>query len=167
MNHVLNGDPFRYPGLSMQYRLCPHGPFGVATSLVLSELCGSRRLPGQLLQSISTIFNGEQTLDGAEPAGYEIGPWKCRSMCDDEPDGNVPEDAYFAWVSPLFWDYDPPVVIYTRADFMTLFEDCCRNYVAALKISSPFNPEPIDRSKEFAEALSVNGMSLIPSVDRP
>jgi hypothetical protein len=33
---------------------------------------------------------------------------------------------------------------------MTLFEDCCRNYVAA-------HP---DRAEEFGAALTANGMSL-------
>jgi hypothetical protein len=41
-------------------------------------------------------------------------------------------------------------VLYTKEEFMTLFEDCCRNYVKA-------HP---DRAEEFGAALAANGMSL-------
>ena len=156
MSHDLDGDPIRYPGLSVQHRLQPNGPFGVATMLVLGGVA-SRFQPGQVLSAITELVSEGKTLDGAEPAGYEIGQWKHRFMCDEEPESEVPEDAYFAWVSPMFWDYDPPLVIYSKAEFMTLFEDCCRNFVAA-------HPE---RRDEFAAALAVNGMSLLSTADRP
>jgi len=57
---------------------------------------------------------------------------------------------YYAWVDPDLWDYDPHCVLYTKEEFMTLFEDCCRNYVTA-------HP---DRAEEFGAALAANGMSL-------
>jgi hypothetical protein len=41
-------------------------------------------------------------------------------------------------------------VLYTKEEFMTLFEDCYRNYVAAHS----------DRAEEFGAALVANGMSL-------
>lgn len=143
--------------LSDKFPSTLHAPFALATTLVLTELCGSRKSPGQIAHAIESLISDGQTLDGAEPAGYEIGQWKHRFMCDEEPESEVPEDAYFAWVSPMFWDYDPPLVIYSKAEFMKLFEDCCRNFVAA-------HPEQRD---EFAAALAANGMSLWPTADRP
>jgi hypothetical protein len=62
----------------------------------------------------------------------------------------VADDMYYAWVDPDHWDYDPHCVLYTKKEFMTLFEDCCRNYVTA-------HP---DRAEEFGAALVANGMSL-------
>ena len=56
-----------------------------------------------------------------------------------------------------YWDYDPPLITYTKAEFMTLFEDCCRNFVNA-------HPE---RREEFAAALAANGMSLTVTLERP
>lgn len=156
MSHDLDGDPIRYPGLSVQNRLHPNGPFGVATTLALSGV-DSRLRPGQVLRAIRELISEGTTLDGAEPAGYEIGQWRHRFMCDEEPENELPDDTYFAWVSPLFWDYDPPLVTYGKAEFMTLFEDCCRNFVA-------LHPE---RRLEFEEALTANGMSLTPTADRP
>lgn len=79
MSHDLDGDPIRYPGLSVQHRLPPNGPFGVAAMLVLGGV-DSRFRPGQVLRTVSELISGRTTLDGAEPAGYEIGQWKQRFM---------------------------------------------------------------------------------------
>lgn len=139
-----------------QYRFLRHGPFGLAAALVLGGV-DSRFGPGHVMHAISSLIAEGKTLDGAEPAGYEIGQWKHRFMCDEKPITEVSDDAYFVWVSSDFWDYDPPLVIYTKAEFTTLFEDCCRNFVA----------DHPDRREEFAAALAANGMSLHPSTERP
>lgn len=143
--------------LSDRFSSLLHTPFALATTLALTELCGSRNQPGQIARAISALITEGQTLDGAEPAGYEIGQWKHRFMCDEEPEIRVPEDSYFAWVSSMFWDYDPSLVFYNKAEFMTLLEDCCRNFVVA-------HPE---RQNEFSTALAANGMSLSPTAGRP
>lgn len=91
-----------------------------------------------------------KTQDGAEPAPYEIGRWGSRFMCQDNPSQLVDDDMYYAWVSTDFWDYEPNLVFYTKEEFIKLFIDCCRNYVAN-------HPE---RREEFAAAMAANGMSL-------
>lgn len=156
MNHFLDGDIVRYPGLSEQYRLLRYGPFGLAATLVLGGV-DNRFGSGYVMHAVSSLIAEGKTLDGAEPAAYEIGQWKHRFMCDEKPTAEVSEDAYFAWVSSDFWDYEPNLVFYTKAEFMNLFEDCCRNFVAA-------HP---DRGEEFAFALAANGMSLHPTTERP
>jgi hypothetical protein len=80
----------------------------------------------------------------------EIGRWDHRELCHEKFDFSVSDDTYYAWVDPDLWDCDPNCVLYTKEEFMTLFEDCCRNYVA-------IHPE---RKEEFGAALAANGMSL-------
>lgn len=105
---------------------------------------------GDVAESITDLFARGKTLDGAEPAGYELGQWKGRFMCDDVPGGPVEDNAYFAWVSSDFWDYSPNLVFFTETEFRELFVDCCRNYVV----------EHPDRREEFSHALELNGMAL-------
>ncbi|MFY7866374.1 hypothetical protein [Roseateles sp.] len=143
--------------LSSRFRFSDHAVFAVATSLILSELSGSRHQPGRIHAAITALIGTGVALDGAEPAGHEIGKWQHKFMCDEIPPAPVDGSAYFAWVSSDFWDYDPPLVIYTKVEFMTLLEDCCRNFVAA---------HPNCR-EEFAAALAANGMSLDPTAERP
>lgn len=110
----------------------------------------SRMRHGDVAESISDLFARGKTLDGAEPAGYELGQWKGRFMCDDVPAVPVEDNAYFAWVSTDFWDYSPNLAFFTETEFRALFVDCCRNYVA----------EHPDRREEFSHALELNGMAL-------
>ena len=80
----------------------------------------------------------------------EVGRWDHRDSREEKFDFPVADDMYYAWVDPDHWDYDPHCVLYTKEEFMILFEDCCRNYVTA-------HP---DCAEEFGAALAANGMSL-------
>ncbi|MGC4062140.1 MAG: hypothetical protein QM749_15360 [Aquabacterium sp.] len=153
MNHFLDGDPFRYPGLSLQYRLLKNGPLGIAVMLVLSGGEGYFR-SGDVMRHMTRLIQDGGTFDSQQYT--EIGRWDRRNDDVISPTP-VADDAFYAWADPGFWDYDPPLVTYTKAEFMTLFEDCCRNFVAA-------HPE---RREEFAAALAANGMSLTPTIERP
>jgi hypothetical protein len=136
--------------LSEKFDAERHASFATATTLVMVGGADCRMRPGDVMKSVTDLFSQGRTLDGAEPAGYEIGQWKGRCMCEDEAESPVDGETYFAWVSTNFWDYDPNLVFYTKAEFAELFVDCCRNYVAD-------NP---DRRQEFVQALAANGMTL-------
>lgn len=144
-----DGDPIRYPGVSLKYRVLRHGPIAVAICHVIGG-SDSRMRPGYVMKAITELFAEGKTLEGATPAPYEIGQWKNRYFCEIEPIPPVSADTYFAWVSDEYWDYEPNLVFYSKAEFIELFADCCRNYVA----NSP------ERREEFALAMAANGMTL-------
>lgn len=121
--------------------------FATAFGMVLSGQDRRMRIV-DVKESIADLFARGKTLDGAEPAGYELGQWKGRFMCDDEPAATVDGKPYFAWVSTDFWDYVPNLVFFTEAEFKELLVNCCRNFIAV-------HPE---RKEEFEEALAANGM---------
>lgn len=135
--------------LSEKFDAVQHAPFAIAMWLVLVG-SDSRFREGDVLKTTTELISKGITQDGAEPAPYEIGRWGARFMCDDEPPQPVDDDMYYAWVSTDFWDYDPNLVFYTKAEFIELFLDCCRNYVAS-------HPE---RREEFALAMKANGLEL-------
>lgn len=145
----LDGDPIRFPCLSRQFRIDDNGPFAIAMAFVLAGT-DSRFRQGDVLKTTTELISKGITQDGAEPAPYEMGRWGARFMCDEEPAQPVDDDMYYAWVSTDFWDYDPNLVFYTKAEFIELFIDCCRNYVAS-------HPE---RREEFALAMNANGLEL-------
>jgi hypothetical protein len=159
MTHFLDGDPIRYSGLSPQYRVLRHGPFGVAASRVIGGAEVMSFQPGRVMEDMTSLIHGGNTFDA--PVGVEIGRWDKRFTITEDRDyqdlerlicAQYPQvdQMYYAWVDSELWDYDPHVTIYTKAEFMGLFEDCCRNYVTS-------HPE---RREEFAAALVANGMSL-------
>lgn len=135
--------------LSNDFDAVANAPFAVAISLVIAGV-DSRFRPGDVLKATTRLFEEGKTVDGAEPASYEMGRWGSRFMCDQESPEEVNEETYFAWVSRDFWDFEPNLTFYTKKKFMELFEDCCRNYITT-------HPE---RRAEFTEALIANGMSL-------
>ena len=150
MNMInLDGDLIRYPLLSFRYRVGNNGPFAIAMAHVIAG-SDSRFRTGDVLKTATELITKGVTQDGAEPAPYELGRWGGRFTCEDQPAQPVEDDKYYAWVSTDFWDYEPNLVFYTKAEFMELFADCCRNYVTR-------HPE---RKEEFAEALAANGMTL-------
>lgn len=122
--------------------------FATAFGMVLSGQDRRMRV-GDVLKTTTELIAKGITQDGAEPAPYELGRWGARFMCEEEPAQPVDDDMYYAWVSTDFWDYDPNLVFYTKAEFIELFVDCCRNYVAS-------NPE---RREEFAAAMAANGIT--------
>ena len=142
----LNGDPIRYPLISKRYKVLKHGSLSLASANILSGGDGFFR-KGDVMDHMTCLIRDGIPFNG--PDGYEIGRWDNR-MSDIESTSTTKDDMYYAWVDPDLWDYDPHLVLYTKEEFMTLFEDCCRNYVAA-------HPE---RKEEFAAALAANGMSL-------
>ena len=142
----LDGDPIRYPLISKRYKIFKHGPLSLASANILSGSDGFFR-KGDVMDHMTCLIRDGIPFNG--PDGYEIGRWDNR-MSDIESTSTTKDDMYYAWVDPDLWDYDPHLVLYTKEEFMTLFEDCCRNYVAA-------HPE---RKEEFAAALAANGMSL-------
>lgn len=121
----------------------------LAITLILDGV-HSRFREGDVLKTTTELISKGITQDGAEPAPYEVGRWGARFMCDEEPAQAVDDDMYYAWVSTDFWDYEPNLVFYTKAEFVELFIDCCRNYVAS-------HPE---RREEFALAMNANGLVL-------
>lgn len=133
--------------LSEKFDAVQHTSFAVAIWLVLVG-SDSRFREGGVLKTMTELISKGITQDGAEPAPYEIGRWGARFMCDEEPAQPVDDDMYYAWVSTDFWDYDLNLVFYTKAEFIELFIDCCRNYVAS-------HPE---RREEFALAMNANGL---------
>lgn len=133
--------------------------FAEVMSLVLQGV-DCRMHQGEVMAATHELFVEGKTLDGAEPAGYELGQWKGRFMCTDEPRIPVDGETYFAWVSSDFWDFDPNLVFFTKLEFMNLFEDCCRNFVNDTKSLSWYNKKPINRSEEFSKALAAHGMCL-------
>lgn len=146
MKHFLDGDEVRYPLLSLKNRVLRHGPLGLAIGLVLGGGDGYFRR-GHVMRQMTKLISMGVPFDSQQYT--EIGQWRNRA-CDVLSPNPVPDDYFYAWADPGFWDYDPPLVVYPKAEFMGLFEDCCRNFVAA-------NP---DRSAEFSEAMLANGMQL-------
>jgi len=146
---MVNLDRVRFYYMSNKYVSDSAAIFATAMVGVLSGQ-DSRMRVGDVMESITDLFARGKTLDGAEPAGYEIGQWKGRFMCDDEPSHPVDGECFFAWVSTDFWDYEPNLAFFTEAEFKELFVDCCRNYVG-------LHPE---RKEEFEQALATNGMRL-------
>ena len=139
--------------LSEKFPFAEHAPFAFATMLVLSGGEGYFR-PGDVMRHMTRLIQDEGTFDSQQYT--EIGRWD-RHNDDVTSPTTVDDAAFYAWADPDYWDYDPPLVTYTKAEFMTLFEDCCRNFVT-------HSPE---RRGEFAAALAANGMSLLPSAERP
>jgi len=123
-----------------------HAPLAVAVMLTITGGDGSFR-KGDVMEHMTCLIRDGRPFNG--PDGYEIGRWDNR-FSDIESTQITSDDMYYAWVDPDLWDYDPHCVLYTKEEFMTLFEDCCRNYVTA-------HP---DRAEEFGAALAANGMSL-------
>jgi hypothetical protein len=139
--------------LSSKFLSDQHGPLAEGIALVIEGGEGYFRA-GDVMDHMTRLIGKGVPFDSQQYT--EIGQW--RNRADDVVSPRpVDDDAYYAWADPDFWDYDPPLVIYTKAEFMTLFEDCCRNFVAA-------HP---DRREEFAAALAANGMSLDPTTERP
>jgi len=139
--------------LSPKFSFAEHGAFAVSATLVISGGEGYFR-PGDVMDHMTRLISRGVPFDSQQYT--ELGQWLHRAD-DVVAPMQVDDDAYYAWVDPDFWDLDPHLGIYTRADFMTLFEDCCRNFVA----------EHMDRAEEFADALRANGMSLVPTIRRP
>ena len=142
----LDGDPIRYPLISKKYKVLKHGPLSLALANIFSGSDGYFR-KGDVMNHTTCLIRDGIPFNG--PDGYEIGRWDNR-FSDVESSKATSDDMYYAWVDPDLWDYDPHCVLYTKEEFMTLFEDCCRNHVAA-------HP---DRAEEFGAALAANGMSL-------
>jgi hypothetical protein len=132
--------------LSDQLYEIKHAPLAVAVTLAITGGDGSFR-KGDVMDHMTYLIRDGRPFNG--PDGYEIGRWDNR-FSDVESSRATSDDMYYAWVDPDLWDYDPHCVLYTKEEFMTLFEDCCRNYVKA-------HP---DRAEEFGVALAANGMSL-------
>ncbi|NDH68435.1 MAG: hypothetical protein EBY22_11160 [Gammaproteobacteria bacterium] len=143
----LDGDPIRYPLLSKKYKISRHGPLSLALTNVLAGDDGFF-CSGDVMNHMKLLFQRGTSFPSHERT--EVGRWDHRDLCEEKFDFPVADDMYYAWVDPDLWDYDPHCVLYTKEEFMTLFEDCCRNYVAA-------HP---DRAEEFGAALAANGMSL-------
>ena len=142
----LDGDPIRYPLISKKYKVLKHGPLSPALANIFSGSDGYFR-KGDVMNHTTCLIRDGIPFNG--PDGYEIGRWDNR-FSDVESSKATSDDMYYAWVDPDLWDYDAHCVLYTKEEFMTLFEDCCRNYVTA-------HP---DRAEEFGAALAANGMSL-------
>ena len=123
-----------------------HAQLAAAVMLTITGGDGSFR-KGDVTDHMTCLMRDGIPFNG--PDGYEIGRWDNR-FSDIESTQTTSDDMYYAWVDPDLWDYDPHCVLYTKEEFMTLFEDCCRNHVAA-------HP---DRAEEFGAALAANGMSL-------
>ena len=140
--------------LSDKFPFADHAPFAFATMLVLSGGEGYFR-PGDVMRHMTSLIHEGASFDTQQQT--EIGRWDRRFDIELTPVPDIPSEHYFAYVDPNYWDYDPPLVTYTKAEFMTLFEDCCRNFVA-------HSPE---RREEFAAALVANGMSLKVTLERP
>ena len=142
----LDGDPIRYPLISKKYKVLKHGPLSLALANIFSGSDGSFR-KDDVMDHMTYLIRDGRPFNG--PDGYEICRWDNR-FSDVESTQPTSDDMYYAWVDPDHWDYEPHCVLYTKEEFMTLFEDCCRNYVTA-------HP---DRAEEFGAALVANGMSL-------
>ncbi len=136
----------RYYLLSKKYWSDVNGPLALAVTMTISGGDGSFR-KGDVMDHMTYLIRDGRPFNG--PDGYEIGRWDNR-FSDVESSRATSDDMYYAWVDPDLWDYDPHCVLYTKEEFMTLFEDCCRNYATA-------HP---DRAEEFGAALADNGMSL-------
>jgi hypothetical protein len=132
--------------LSDQRYEVKHAPLAVAVMLTITGGDGSFR-KGDVMSHMTGLIRDGRPFNG--PDGYEIGRWDNR-FSDVESSSATSDDMYYAWVDPDLWDYDPHCVLYTKEEFMTLFEDCCRNYATARP----------DRAEEFGAALAANGMSL-------
>ena len=143
----LDGDPIRYPLISLKYKISKYGPLSLALTNVLSGGDGFFRR-GNVMDHMTLLFQRGTSFPSHEQT--EIGRWDHRDLCQEKLDFLVSDETYYAWVDPDSWDYDPHLVLYTKEEFMTLFEDCCRNYV----VSHP------ERKDEFEVALIANGMSL-------
>jgi len=139
--------------LSSKFSFAEHGAFAVSATLVISGGEGYFR-PGDVLDHMTRLIGRGVPFDSQQYT--ELGQWIHRAD-DIVAPMRVDDESYYAWVDPNFWDLDPHLGIYTKSDFMMLFEDCCRNFVA----------EHTDRAEEFAHALSVNGISLLPTTARP
>ena len=133
--------------LSKQYWSNENGPLAASVTQALSGSHGFF-CTGDVMDHMTLLFQRGTSFPSHEQT--EIGRWDHRDLCQDKFNIPVSDDMYYAWVDPDLWDYDPHFVLYTKEEFMTLFEDCCRNYVAS-------HPE---RKEEFAAALAANGMSL-------
>lgn len=144
--------------LSARYVTPRTEPFAEAVRFVIGGGEGYFR-EGDVMEHMSALFRDGVSFNGID-GSTEIGRWDKRSD-DIQTDQPVNDDMYYAWVDPDYgWDYDPHLVIYTKAEFMELFADCCRNYVQSEKTHSVFNKNPRDRTAEFAAALAANGMTL-------
>ncbi len=124
-----------------------HAPLAVAVTLAITGGDGFFR-KGDVMNHMKLLFQRGTSFPSHEET--EVGRWDHRDSCEEKFDFPVADDMYYAWVDPDLWDYDPHCVLYTKEEFMILFEDCCRNYVTA-------HP---DRAEEFGAALAANGMSL-------
>ncbi|WP_143742331.1 hypothetical protein [Roseateles chitinivorans] len=139
--------------LSGKFSFSEHAPFALAVMLVITGGEGYFR-PGDVMRHMTQLIQEGVPFDSQQYT--EIGQWRNRASDVISPTP-VEDDAYYAWADPGFWSYFSPLGIYTKSDFITLFEDCCRNFVV----------EHPERRDEFYEALSANGMSLIPTAERP
>ncbi len=115
-----------------------HAPLALAVTMTITGGDGFFR-KGDVMDHMTCLIRDGIPFSG--PDGYEIGRWGNR-MDDIVSTETASDDMYYAWVDPDLWDYDPHLVLYNKKEFMKLFEDCCRNYVA-------LQPE---RKEEFAAA---------------
>ena len=142
----LDSDPIRCPLISLKYKISKHGPLSLSLAHILSGGDGAL-CKVDVMDHMTCLISDGIPFNG--PDGYEIGRWGNR-IDDIVSAETTSDDMYYAWVDLDLWDYDPHLVLYTKEEFMILFEDCCQNYVAS-------HPE---RKEEFAAALAANGMSL-------
>lgn len=133
--------------LSPKFPFAEHAAFALSATLVIGGSEGYFR-PGKVLIHMTDLITKGITFDSQQYT--ELGKWGNRSDNINSIE-EISDECYFAWVDQNFWNYEPSLKIYTKPQFMILFEDCCRNFMA-------LNP---DRADEFAQALSVNGMSLL------
>ena len=132
--------------LSGCFNVAKNAPLALAITLVLSGSDGYFR-KGNVLRHMNMLLQDGLPFDTQD--GTEVGRWGNRSSGIDSSD-DVSECMYYAYVDPSCWELIPNLTICTRPEFMELFEDCCRNFVAS---------EP-SRREEYAEALAANGLSL-------
>lgn len=139
--------------LSEKFLFNEHAVFALSAMLVIGGGEGYFR-PGKVLTQMTDLITKGIAFDSQQYT--ELGKWGNRSNNIASIE-EVPDESYFAWADKNFWSYEPNLKIYTKPQFMILFEDCCRNFVA-------LHP---DRAYEFSQALSVNGMSLLATQERP
>jgi hypothetical protein len=133
--------------LSKKYWSDTNRPFAAAVMLAITGGDGFF-CSGDVMNHMKLLFQRGTSFPSHEQT--EVGRWDHRDSCEEKFDFPVADDMYYAWVDPDNWDCDPHCVLYTKEEFMILFEDCCRNYATA-------HP---DRAEEFGAALAANGMSL-------
>lgn len=149
-----NSPSLRGSSLSLNFATIENEAFAFAANILLHGGDGYFRI-GDVMKHMTQLIRCGTSFPTHQQT--EIGRWDQRYLVDLDPLPDIPNDHYYAWVAPGYHDYEPPLVTYTKTDFMILFEDCCRNFVA-------HHPDSIE---EFSLAMKANGMSLSPSIERP